>query len=348
MNAADGFIGTSLKKDELVAEVSDFDDIIAFTKGGIMKVVKVADKVFIGKDIIHVAVFQKNDERTTYNMIYVDGKSGTSYAKRFNVTGVTRDKEYNLAKSEDKNKVHYFSANANGEAEVVKVVLSPNCSAKKKEFDFYFEEQEIKGRSSLGNIVTKYPIKSVKFKEAGKSTLDAKRLWFDDKFGRLNTEEKGEYLGKFEAEDRLIVIYNDGNYEITDQELTQRFDPEKVLLIEKFNPEKIITAVYLDNEKLQYNVKRFKIETSTLHTKFFFIKEGKDNRLEAVTTDDEPVLHMQSGRGQMVRNAKIKISKVVEVMGWKAVGAKLTEYSKSVEMEWEKKKGDDLQGDLFE
>ncbi len=348
MNAADGFIGTSLKKDELVAEVSDFDDIIAFTKGGIMKVVKVADKVFIGKDIIHVAVFQKNDERTTYNMIYVDGKSGTSYAKRFNVTGVTRDKEYNLAKSEDKNKVHYFSANANGEAEVVKVVLSPNCSAKKKEFDFYFEEQEIKGRSSLGNIVTKYPIKSVKFKEAGKSTLDAKKLWFDDKFGRLNTEEKGEYLGKFEAEDRLIVIYNDGNYEITDQELTQRFDPEKVLLIEKFNPDKIITAVYLDNEKVQYNVKRFKIETTTLHSKFFFIKEGKDNRLEAVTTDDEPVLHIQSGRGQMVRNAKIKVAKVVEVMGWKAVGAKLTEYSKSVEMEWEKKKADDVQGDLFE
>lgn len=348
MNAADGFIGTGLKKDELVAEVSDFDDIIAFTKGGIMKVVKVADKVFIGKDIIHVAVFQKNDERTTYNMIYVDGKSGTSYAKRFNVTGVTRDKEYNLAKSEDKNKVHYFTANANGEAEVVKVVLSPNCSAKKKEFDFYFEEQEIKGRSSLGNIVTKYPIKSVKFKEAGKSTLDAKKLWFDNKFGRLNTEEKGEYLGKFEAEDRLLTIYNDGNYEITDQELTQRFDPEKVLLIEKFNPEKIITAVYLDSEKLQYNIKRFKIETTTLHSKFFFIKEGKDNRLETVTTDEEPVLHVQSGRGQMVRSAKFKVTKLVEVMGWKAVGAKLTEFSKSVEMEWEKKKGDDKQGDLFE
>jgi topoisomerase IV subunit A len=348
MNAADGFIGTSLKKDELVAEVSDFDDIIAFTRGGIMKVVKVADKVFIGKDIIHVAVFQKNDERTTYNMIYVDGKSGVSYAKRFNVTGITRDKEYNLGKSEDKNKVHYFSANANGEAEVVKVVLSPNCSARIKEFDFYFEEQEIKGRGSIGNIVTKYPIKSVRFKEAGKSTLDAKKLWFDNKFGRLNTEEKGEYLGKFEAEDRLLVIYNDGNYEITDQELTQRFDPEKVLLIEKFNPEKVITAVYLDNEKLQYNIKRFKIETTTLHNKFFFIKEGEGNRLEAVTTEEEPVLHVQTGRGQMVRSAKFKVSKLVEVMGWKAVGAKLTEYSKSVEMEWERKKPEgDVQGDLF-
>lgn len=348
VNRADGFIGTGLKKDELVAEVSDLDDIIAFTKAGVMKVVKVSDKTFIGKDILHVAVFQKNDERTTYNMIYVDGKTGVSFAKRFNVSGVTRDKEYDLTKGAEKSRVHYFTANANGEAEVVKVLLSPNCSARIKEFDFYFEEQEIKGRNSIGNIVTKYPIKSVKFKEAGKSTLDAKKLWFDNKFGRLNTEEKGAYLGKFDAEDRLLVVYNDGNYEITDQELTQRFDPEKVILMEKFNPEKIITAVYLDNEKLQYNIKRFKIETTTLHSKFFFIKEGKDNRLEMVSTDPEPVLVVQSGRGQMVRKAKFKVVKMVEVMGWKAVGAKLTEYSKSVEMEWEKNEGKDNQPELFE
>ncbi len=348
VNYADGFVGTGLKKDELIAEVSDFDDIIAFTKAGIMKVVKVCDKAFIGKDIIHIAVFQKNDERTTYNMIYVDGKFGVSFAKRFNVTGITRDKEYNLTKGEEKSRVHYFSANANGEAEVVKMVLSPNCTAKKKEFDFYFEELEIKGRSSIGNTVTKYPIKSVKFKEAGKSTLDAKKLWFDDKFGRLNIEEKGQYLGKFDAEDRLLVIYNDGNYEITDQELTQRFDVEKVLLIEKYHPEKIITAVYLDNDKLQFNIKRFKIETTTLHSKYFFIKEGKDNRLETATTEPEPILVVKTGKGQMVRSAKFKVEKLVEVMGWKAVGAKLTEYSKAVEMEWEKKQDiDNSQGNLF-
>ena len=216
------------------------------------------------------------------------------------------------------------------------------------QFYFYFEELEIKGRGSICNIATKYPIKSVRFKEAGKSTLDAKKLWFDDKFGRLTTEEKGLYLGKFDAADRLLVIYNDGNYEITDQELTQRFDVEKVLLIEKYTAEKIITAVYLDNEKLQYNIKRFKIETTTLHNKYFFIKEGKDNRLEMVTTETEPILVVQSGRGQMVRSAKFKVVKLVEVMGWKAVGAKLTEYSKSVEMEWEKKKDEgNLQGELF-
>ena len=335
-NFADGFIGTSLKKDELIAEVSDLDDIIAFTKAGIMKVVRVSEKVFIGKDIIHVAVFQKYDERTTYNMIYVDGKTGISYAKRFNVTGITRDKDYDLTKGAEKSRVHYFTSNANGEAEVVKIILSPNCSAKKKEIEFYFEELEIKGRGSIGNQVVKHAIKSIKFKEAGKSTLDAKRLWFDNKFGRLSSEEKGLYLGKFDAEDRLLIIFNDGNYEITDQELTQRFDVEKVLLVEKFRPEKIITAVYLDNEKLQYNIKRFKIETTTLHSKFFFIKEGKDNRLEVVTTEDEPVLIVKTGKGQLVRNAKFKVINMVEIMGWKAAGAKLTEFSKNIEMEWEK------------
>ena len=348
VNRADGFIGSGLKKDEFVADCSDLDDIIAFTKSGKMKVVKVADKTFIGKDILHVAVFQKNDERTTYNMIYSDGKTGVSYAKRFNVTGVTRDKEYDLAKNEEKSKVNYLSINANGEAELVKVLLSPNCSARIKEFDFDFSTLEIKGRSSVGNQVTKYPIKSVKLKEAGKSTLSGRKLWFDETFGRLNTEEKGQYLGSFEADERILAFYKDGNYELVDQELTQRFDAEKLLRIEKFNPEKIVTAIYLDKDKVQYTVKRFKIETTTLHNKFMFIKEGEGNELKAVTTDDEPILIVQSGRGAQVRSAKFKVVKMAEVMGWKAVGTKLVDYTKSIEMEWEKKKGSDQQPELFE
>ncbi|MBS1948142.1 MAG: DNA gyrase/topoisomerase IV subunit A [Bacteroidetes bacterium] len=348
VNRADGFIGTGLKKDEFVADCSDLDDIIAFTKAGKMKVVKVADKSFIGKDIIHAAVFRKNDDRITYNMIYADGKSGVSYSKRFNVTGVTRDKEYDLTKGEEKSKVHYFSVNPNGEAEVVKVILSPNCSARNKEFDFYFETLEIKGRGSMGNQVTKYPIKAVKFKEAGKATLSGRKLWFDDTFGRLNTEEKGLLLGSFGHEDKILVIYKDGNYEITDTELTQRFESEKIKLIEKFNPEKIITAVYLDKEKLLYNIKRFKIETTTLHNKFMFIKEGEGNELREVSTEDEPILIVQSGRGSQVRRAKFKVVKLAEVMGWKAVGNKLVDYTKSIEMEWEKKKGSNQQPELFE
>ncbi len=217
VNRADGFIGTGLKKDEYVGDCSNLDDIIAFTKGGIMKVVKVSDKAFIGKDILHVAIFKKNDERTTYNMIYLDGKTGVSYAKRFNVTGITRDKEYDLTKGSEKSKVHYLSVNPNGEAELVKIVLNPNASARNKELDFYFEELEIKNRSSMGNQVTKYPIKSVKLKEAGRATLTGRKLWFDDSFGRLNEEEKGEFLGAFESEDKLLVIYSDGNYEIREQ-----------------------------------------------------------------------------------------------------------------------------------
>jgi topoisomerase-4 subunit A len=349
VNYAEGFIGTSLKKDEFLCDCTDYDDIIAFTKSGIMKVIKVSDKTFIGKDIIHAAVFQKNDERTTYNMIYVDGASGISYAKRFNVTGVTRDKEYPLAKSLEKSKVHYFTVNPNGEAESVKIILSPNCSARIKELEFYFEELEVKGRSSVGNQVTKYPIKTVKLKEAGKSTLLGRKLWFDDKFGRFNTEEKGIYLGTFEDE-KVLVITNDGNYEVTDTEPTQRFDPEKVIFIEKFNPDKIITAVYLDKEKLQYNIKRFKIETSTLRTPFLFIKEGDGNYLETISTAEEPILVVQTGRGAQVRKAKFKVSKMVDIMGWKAIGTKLVDFSKSVEMEWEKKvsaKPEDQQPELF-
>ncbi|MGZ8540009.1 MAG: DNA gyrase/topoisomerase IV subunit A [Chitinophagaceae bacterium] len=346
VNRDEGFIGTGLKKDELLFECSDLDDIIVFAKKGIMKVVKVQEKVFIGKDILHAAVFQKNDERTTYNMIYYDGKQ-KSFAKRFNVTGVTRDKEYNLTGGEEKTKVHYFSVNPNGEAEIVRIILTPGSSAHKKEFDYYFEQLEIQGRNSKGITVTKYLIKTVKFKEAGKATLSGRKLWFDDKFGRLNADEKGILLGSFEAEDRILVVFNDGNYMITDQEMTQRFDPENILLIEKFDPEKVISAVYLDKKNLQYNVKRFKIETTTLKNKFFFIKEGDGNYLEAVSTDAEPILAVQTGRGDQVRKAKFKIAKVTEVMGWKTVGSKLLDYSKSVQMEWVRDKQGNKQPELF-
>lgn len=347
VNRAEGFIGIGLKKDELIGEVSDLDDMIAFTKAGKMKVVKVADKTFIGKDIIHVDVFQKNDERTTYNMIYFDGRQ-KSFAKRFNVTGVTRDKEYDVAKGEDKTRVHYLSVNPNGEAEVLKIILSPNCSARNKEFDFSFEELDIKGRSSLGNQVTKYPISKVKFLDQGKATLGSIKLWFDNKFGRLNHDEKGIELGDFNAEDRILVIYKDGTYELTDQELTQRFNPDEIILIEKFDTEKIITAVYADMEKKQFNVKRFKIETSTLHNKFFFIKEGPGNYLETVTTTVDPLLHFEKGRGSQVRSLNYKIGKNVEVTGWKSIGTRLDDYSKSATMHWVEQKNEKAQGKLFE
>jgi len=347
VNREEGFIGTGLKKDEFLFDCSDLDDIIVFAKRGIMKVVKVADKTFIGKDILHAAVFQKNDERTTYNMIYMDGASGKSFAKRFNVTGVTRDKEYDLTKGHEKSKVHYLSVNPNGEAERVKITLTPGCAAHKKELEFDFAELEIKGRSSMGNTVTKYPIKSVKLKEAGVSTIAGKKLWYDDQFGRLNTDEKGQYLGMFDTEDKILVLYNDGNYEVTDQELTQKLDSEKVIFIEKFDPERIITAVYADMKTKQFMVKRFRIETTTLKNKFMFIKEGEGNYVEAVTTQDEPVLAMQQGRGAQIRKGKLKLAKIAEVTNYKTVGTKLADYSKSTEMEWVTGKGSS-QTELFQ
>ncbi len=346
VNKEEGFIGTGLKKDEFLFECSDLDDIIAFSKRGTMKVVKVSDKTFIGKDILHVAVFQKNDERTTYNMIYTDGKSGKSFAKRFNVTGVTREKEYDLTKGDEKSKVHYLSVNANAEAELVKIMLMPSSKARIKELEFGFSDLEIKGRSSMGNTITKYPIKSVKLKEAGVSTIAGKKLWYDAQFGRLNMDEKGEYLGVFDTDDTILVLYKDGNYEVSDQELIQKIDSNKVIAIEKFNPDKIITAIYVDMKSKQFMAKRFKIETTTLKSKFLFIKDGDGNYVETVTTMEEPILAMQQGRGAQIRKGKLKIAKIAEITGYRTVGTKMADYSKSTEMEWVKDKNTN-QTELF-
>jgi topoisomerase-4 subunit A len=346
VNRAEGFIGTGLKKDEFVTECSDLDDVIVFTKRGFMKVVRVGDKVYVGKDIIHVDIFRKGDERTTYNMIYTDGASGIAYAKRFNVTGVTREKDYDLTKGSDKSRVNYMTINPNGEAEVINVVLSPNCSARIKSFDFYFEEMDIKGRGSIGNQVTKYPIKNVKFKEAGRSTLNGRRIWFDDTVGRLNTDSKGTLLGTFDPEDRIIVFHHDGTYELKDSELAQRFDTDQIVSIEKFIPERVFTVIYLDNEKLQYNAKRFRVETTTLNNRYSVIKEGEGNRLEAVTSVEAPVLTVKSGRGAQAKSQKIKLADFVDVTGWRTVGSKLAEYTKSTEIEWVHKP-EDPQQELF-
>ncbi|WP_118950648.1 DNA gyrase/topoisomerase IV subunit A [Taibaiella helva] len=326
VNRKEGFIGTGLKKDEFVCDCSDIDNIIVFRKDGAMIVTKVADKTFVGKDIIHLDVFRKNDDRTTYNMMYMDGGSGVVYAKRFNVTGITRDKEYDLTKGNKGSKVMYFSANPNGEAEVVTVTLSPGSSARVKVFDFYFEELVIKGRSSQGNQVTKYPVRQIKFKEQGRSTLSAPRIWYDAQVGRLNTDGYGKLLGSFEQDDRILVFYKDGHYELTDFDLGNRYEVSQVLRIEKFNPEKVITAVYFDADKAQYSVKRFHIETQTLKSKFLFIKEGPKNKLELVTTDPHPIVTLRLGKKKAdAREEMVDLTEKVNVSGWKAVGNKLSD-----------------------
>ncbi len=350
VNRADGFIGTSLKKDEFVADCSDLDNIIIFRRDGKMIITKVADKVFVGKDIIHIDIFRKNDERTTYNMIYVDGKTGMSYAKRFNVTGITRDKEYDLTiKGEKNSKVHYFTANPNGEAEVVSIRLSPNCAARNKEFDLYFETIAIKGRNSQGNQVTKYPIRSVKFKEKGVSTLSGQKIWYDTEVGRLNTEERGVYIGSFEGEDKIFVAFKNGTYELTNFEVTNRYDPNELVYIEKFNPEKIVSAIYFDADKKQFNAKRFKIETQTMNNKFLFIKEGAGNYLEMITTHAEPVVLLRTGKKRNPEEEEVDLAEFVEVTGYRTVGTRIAgEELISAELATEEEEPDEgVQGELF-
>ena len=322
VNYKEGFIGTSLKKDEFAFDCSDLDNIIVFRRDGKMLVTKVAEKTFVGKDIIHVAVFQKNDERTTYNMLYLDGKSRITYAKRFNVTGVTRDKEYDLTKGHPGSKVQHFTVNPNGEPDVVTITLYPESKARTKTFDFYFEEIEIKGRGAQGNQVTKYAVKSTRFKEKGRSTLSAPKIWYDDTIGRLNKDGNGKLLGKFNEKDRIIAFYKDGTYEVTDYELTNRYDADNLKHIEKFQPEKVITAIYYDAKNKQYNAKRFVIESTTLKNKYSFIKEAEGNKLELLTTQQEPIVIVRTGKKKADwKEQKVALHETVDVTGWKTIGA---------------------------
>jgi topoisomerase-4 subunit A len=324
VNWKEGFIGTGLKKDEFAFDCSDLDNIIVLRKDGKMMITKVADKTFVGKDIIHLAIFQKNDERTTYNMIYVDGKTGITYGKRFNVTGITRDKEYDLTKGNPNSKVHYLSINSNGEAETVAITLSPGSKARVKGLDYSFEELEIKNRGAGGNQITKYPIKSIKFKEKGRSTLSALKIWYEPSIGRINKDGNGKLLGHFDEADRIIAFYKNGTYELTDFELTNKYDIDQLLLIEKFNPERVVSAVYFDNKSGQYYAKRFLVESLGLKNKYSFIKDGEGNFLKLVTTRPEAVITIKTGKKKAdTTEEEMSLEEQIDVTGWKAVGTKI-------------------------
>jgi topoisomerase-4 subunit A len=328
VNRKDGFIGYGLRKDEFVTECSDIDDIIVFRRDGKCVVTRVADKVFVGKDIIHVDVFRKNDERRVYNMIYLDGKSGRSMVKRFQVLAVTRDKEYDLTKGTDNSRVHYFSANPNAEAEVVRVFLSGRSKAKIKEFDFDFATLDIKGRNANGNILTKYPVRKVVMTAEGESTMGGLDIWYDPVVGVLNTEERGRYLGNFEGEDQLLAVYKDGCYEIKSYELTNKFDPESTVLLEKFEADKPITAVYYDGHSKNHLVKRFMIETSSTDRKFCFITDARSSKLLLATTARQPQAEMkyrENGKSKLEKQI-VDLDILVDVKGWKALGNQLTSY----------------------
>jgi topoisomerase-4 subunit A len=323
-NYKEGFVGTGLKKDEFICDCSDIDDIIIIRKDGVFMITKVADKVFVGNDILYVQVFLKNDERTIYNIIYQDGKDGHLMAKRCAITGLTRDKEYNLTRGKAGSKIMYFSANPNGEAEVIKIHHKPKPRLKKLVVDFDFGQMNIKGKSSMGNIVTRNPVHKIALKEKGLSTLGGRKIWFDDAVFRLNVDGRGMFLGEFSSDDKILIITKNGCFRNTGFDLSNHFE-ENILVIEKFRPEKVYSVVYWDAEQKFYYVKRFIIEESEKLQ--CFINEDPESKLISITEVEYPRFEIHFGGKHKSRNNEIiEVADFIGVKSFKAKGKRLTSY----------------------
>jgi topoisomerase-4 subunit A len=330
VNKVDGFIGSGLKRDEavtFVGDCSDIDEIIVFREDGKCIITKVQEKVFVGKDILHVAVFKKNDERTVYNMIYKDGQSGVSYIKRFAVTGVTRDKEYDLTKGSKGSKVLYFSANPNGEAEVVNVQLKPHQKLKKLQFDEDFAQLAIKGRASMGNIITKYPVKKIILKSKGISTLAGRKIWYDDILKRLNVDARGKYLGEFDGDDRILTVFANGIYELTSFDLNNHFD-DKMTIIEKYNPEKVYSVVHVDGKSKNYLVKRFVFENTVIGKETSIISEESGSKMTLISSAAGPIVEVKQLRGaaKTPETIELNLAELIDVKGMKAMGNRISQH----------------------
>ncbi|HQG62311.1 MAG TPA: DNA gyrase/topoisomerase IV subunit A [Bacteroidales bacterium] len=324
-NAREGFIGTGLKKDEFVCECSDIDDVIVIRKDGVYLITKVADKVFVGNDIIYVQVFLKNDERTIYNIVYQDGKDGPLLAKRCAITGLTRDKEYNLTRGTPGSKIVYFSANPNGEAEVIRVHHKPKARLKKLLFEFDFGQLAIKGKSSMGNILTRNPVQKIVLKEKGLSTLGGRKIWFDDAVLRLNVDARGTYLGEFSADDKLLVITKNGCFRHTNFDLSNHFE-ENILIIEKYRPGKVYSVIYLDADQNYYYVKRFMTEES--EKPLCFIGDNPESKLISITEVEYPRFEIKFGGKHKNRdNEIIEVAGFIGIKSYKAKGKRLTSYT---------------------
>ena len=331
VNYADGFVGYGLKKDEnavTICDCSDLDDIIAIKRDGTFTVNRIAEKTFVGKDILHVGVYNKNDDRLVYNMVYLDGASGISFAKRFLVSGITRDKIYDLTKGTKGTKTLYLTANPNSESEIVSIQLSDKAPARVKQFDFDFAELGIKGKGSMGNIVTKQPIKKITQKTLGDSTLGGREMFFDSVVGRLNTAGHGRYLGTFDTENTVLVVHKDGSYELRAPDPALHFDVPNMVLLRKLEADTVLSAVYVEGETKIHYVKRFKIETSTLDKRFTFISETKGSKLLAVTAHPAPEVEVKAQRDKKAdrETEKISLHEFIDVKGWKAMGNKLNYY----------------------
>jgi len=325
LDSKEGFVGTGLKKAEYICDCSDIDDIIVFRRDGTYFVSKVQEKAFIDKNPLHVEIFKKNDNRTVYNVVYKDGKTGFYYMKRFAVTGVTRDKEYNLTMETKGSRVVYFSANPNGEAEVLKIVLKPKPRIKKLVFEADLGELAIKGRQSMGNILTKFEVLKINLKEKGLSTLGGRKIWFDEDVLRLNADNRGKYLGEFSGEDKILALYKRGDYQLYNFDLSNHFEDD-ILTIEKFDSGKVLSVVYFDAEQQFYYVKRFEVEDSEGKL-FRFIGDNPDNKLVSVTWVRYPRLELEFGGKYADReNEIIEVAEFIGVKSWKAKGKRLSNY----------------------
>lgn len=327
INREDGFIGTALRKDEYVCDCSDIDDIIIFYKDGKYIVTKVTDKAFVGKDIIHIAVFKKNDKRTIYNAVYRDGKAGNMYMKRFAVTGVTRDKEYHITKETPGSKLMYFSANPNGESEILKVVLRPKARIRNLVFDVDMGELAIKGRSAMGNILTKHEVKSISLKRKGESTLGGRKIWFEHETLRLNADGRGQFLGEFHGGDQVLVITKDGKYHLTSFDLSNHYE-DNILIIEKYKSDVVWSAVYFDADQNYYYIKRFQFESSVKMQSF--IGDNPKSRLVKIMHVDYPRLEVKFGGDDKLKEKLIvEVAEFIGVKSFKAKGKRLTTFQVS-------------------
>ncbi|MBX2817335.1 MAG: DNA gyrase/topoisomerase IV subunit A [Saprospiraceae bacterium] len=325
VNRKDGFIGSGMRKEEFIRDCSDLDDIIAFKKDGTFRVSRIADKVFMGKNILHVDVWKRGDERSTYNLIYLDGKTGRAMAKRFAVSAITRDKDYTLTKGSKGSKLLYFQAHPNGESEVVTIQLSPGCRAKKKVFDFDFASLDIKGRGAGGNIVTKYPVRKITQTSIGQSTLGAIQYWIDQASGRINSEEMGTYLGEFDTGDLIIALHEQGTYTLYDPAPLMRIPHEGLIHVGKLNPKTVVYAVHYDSEKKWTMVKRFQVETTSLGQPFSFISENARSKLLFATTLSGVKISFSYMSGKQKVSDSLALDEFIDVKGWKALGNKLVD-----------------------
>jgi topoisomerase-4 subunit A len=333
INREEGFIGTSLKKDEFVTNCSDIDDIIIFYKDGKFKVVKVSEKMFIGKNILHLDVFKRNDKRTIYNVIYRHGKTGPHFIKRFSVIGITRDKEYDLAQGEPGTKVVYFTANPNGEAETVKVILKPKPRQKILTFEKDFTDIAIKGRQSMGNILTKAEVHKITLKQRGGSTLGGRKVWFDPDVLRLNYDGRGNYLGEFQSDDQILVVSKSGEFYTSNFDLTNHYDKD-ILRIEKFDGNKVWTCALYDADQKFYYLKRFQLEPSV--KKQSFLGENPNSKLILLTDTVYPRVSVSFGGAESYREAlDLDAEEFIGVKSFKAKGKRLSTFQVETIMELE-------------